>query len=154
MSLAAFPDGRLASGGVDGNIKIWPKGGRGEPVVLPQGSPVTSLAVLKDGRLASGGEDGNIAIWPNGGAGVPVVLSHGGGGILSLAVLADGRLASGGGDGRIKLWLVDEENLISALCLRTGRNLDKAHEWAGYIGPDIPWQPSCRYHPSKWRTPE
>jgi WD40 repeat protein len=104
-ALAVLADGRLASGGSDlsgnGNIKIWPKEGTGEPVVLSNGSPVTSLAVLPDGRLASGGEDGNIKIWPKEGRGEPTVLSHGSP-VSALAVLADGRLASGGDD--IKIW--------------------------------------------------
>ena len=39
-SLAVLADGRLASGGDDGQIKLWPKDGTGEPVVLPHGSPV------------------------------------------------------------------------------------------------------------------
>ena len=73
--------------------------------------------------------------------------------VWSLAVLADGRLASGGNDGKIRLWLVDEQQLISALCLRAGRNLTK-DEWARYIGSDTPWQPSCRDLPSNWRTPD
>jgi len=145
-------DGRLASGGDDGKIKLWPKDGSGEPVVLPQRGPVSSLAVLADGRLASGGGDGKIKLWPKDGAGEPAVLSHGSW-VYSLAVLADGRLASGGGDGNVKLWLVDEQKLIAALCLRAGRNLTK-DEWARYIGSDTPWQPSCRDRPSNWRTPD
>ncbi len=153
-SLAVLADGRLASGGADGTIKLWPKGDTGEPVVLSHGGgALLSLAVLADGRLASGGEDGNIKLWPKEGTGEPMVLPHGGGAVLSLAVLADGRLASGGQDGNIKLWLVDEQKLIAALCLRAGRNLTKA-EWARYIGPDTPWQPSCRDRPSNWRTPD
>ena len=55
MSLAVLADGRLASGGDDGKIKLWPKEGTGEPVVLAHGGLVRSLAVLADGRLASGG---------------------------------------------------------------------------------------------------
>jgi hypothetical protein len=70
-----------------------------------------------------------------------------------LAVLPDGRLASGGEDGMIKLWLVDEQKLIAALCLRVGSNLTK-DEWARYIGPDTPWQPSCRDLASNWQTPD
>ena len=63
-SLAVLADGRLACGGADGKIKIWPKEGTGGPVVLAQGSWVWSLAVLADGRLAGGGyEDGKIKIW-------------------------------------------------------------------------------------------
>jgi WD40 repeat protein len=56
-------DGRLASGGDDGKIKLWPKDGVGEPVVLSHGSPVLFLAVLADGRLASSGDDGMIKLW-------------------------------------------------------------------------------------------
>ena len=63
QSLAVLADGRLASGGDDGNIKIWPKEGSGEPVVLSQGDRIRSLAVLADGRLASGGFDGTIKLW-------------------------------------------------------------------------------------------
>ena len=130
------------------------KEGTGEPVVLSHGAgSVLSLAVLADGRLASGGRDGNIRLWPKEGTGEPVVLSHGSGAARSLAVLADGRLASAGLDGTIKLWLVDEQKLIAALCLRAGCNLTKA-EWSRYIGPDTPWQPTCRDLPSNWRTPD
>ena len=63
FSLAVLGDGRLASGGEDGTIKLWPKDGTGEPVVLTHGDRVRSLAVLEDGRLASGGKDGRIKLW-------------------------------------------------------------------------------------------
>ena len=102
-SLAVLADGRLASGGDDGKIKLWPKDGQGEPVVLSHGSPVRSLAVLADGRLASGGDDGKIKLWPRDGVGEPAVLSHDSP-IQSLAVLTDGRMASGGVDGKMKVW--------------------------------------------------
>ena len=160
MSLAVLPGGRLASGGSDGTIKLWPRDGKGYPVVLSNGSPVTSLAVLPDGRLASGGSDGRIRLWPEDlaaelspkdFAAEPEILMNGSP-ILSFAVLPDGRLASGDRDGRIKLWLVDEQQLIAALCLRVGGNLTR-DEWARYIGSDTPWQPSCRGRPSNWRTP-
>jgi len=62
-SLAVLSDGRLASGGPDGKIKLWPKEGTGEPVVLAHDAGVWSLAVPADGRLASGGEDGEIKRW-------------------------------------------------------------------------------------------
>jgi len=61
-SLSVLGDGRLVSGGLDGNIKIWPKEGT-EPTVLVNGSPVHDLAVVADGRLASAGEDGRIKLW-------------------------------------------------------------------------------------------
>jgi WD40 repeat protein len=60
-SLAVLPDGRLTSAGRD--VRLWPKDGTGDPVVLAHGGAVWSLAVLADGRLASGGSDGNIKLW-------------------------------------------------------------------------------------------
>jgi WD40 repeat protein len=160
-SLMVLADGRLASGGLGGLIRLWPAReiislSRLEKFHLSTlrhgGWSVQSLAVLADGRLASGGDDGKIKLWPKEGTGEPVVLSHGSE-VKSLAVLPGGRLASGGNDGAgtIKIWLVEEEKLIAALCLRSGRNLTK-DEWARYIGSDTPWQPSCRDRPSSWRT--
>ncbi len=84
-------DGRLASGGDDGQIKLWPRDGVGEPVVLTHGGRVQSLAVLADGRLASGGDDGQIKLWPRDGEGEPVVLTHGSG--FTLPGGAGGRAA-------------------------------------------------------------
>jgi WD40 repeat protein len=154
QSVVVLPDGRLASGDEDGQIKLWPTNGTDKPVILEHGGPVWSLAVLADGRLASGGDLGVVKLWPKDGTREPVVLRHGST-VQSLAVLADGRLASasGGRDGQIKLWLFDEEKLVATLCLRAGRNLSK-DEWARYIGFDTPWQPSCRDRPSNWRTPD
>ena len=110
LSLAMLPDGRLASGGEDGKIKIWPTEGTDEPVVLVHTARrfvgVSSLAVLPDGQLASGSLDGKIKLWPKEGTGKPLSLSYGPEfrEVHSLAVLADGRLASGDVGGEIKLW--------------------------------------------------
>src|SRR5262249_37598319 len=61
-AVAVLKDGRLASGGSNEVIKLWPKEGTGEPVVLAHGGSV-SLTVLGDGRLASGGQDGKVKLW-------------------------------------------------------------------------------------------
>ena len=102
-ALAVLPDGRLASAGWDGRIKIWPNDGQGGPAILQHGNSVDVLAVLSDGRLASGGGDGKIKLWPKNGQGGPTTLQHGSA-ISALAALRDGRLASGGQDGTMKLW--------------------------------------------------
>ena len=70
-SMAWSADGRLASGGEDGRIKLWPKNGTGAPRVLSQGSRVSSIVWLADGRLATGGEDGKVKLWPNNGGNTP-----------------------------------------------------------------------------------
>ena len=67
----------LVSGGLEGSIKLWPRDGKGEPVVLQHGSQVRSLKALPDGRLASGGDDGKVKFWPKGGVGEPAVFPHG-----------------------------------------------------------------------------
>jgi cytochrome c len=76
--MIVLADGRLASGGLDGKIKLWPKEGTDEPVVISHGSQVKSLAALADGRLASAGNDGKIRLWPKEGASEPVVLTDAG----------------------------------------------------------------------------
>jgi WD40 repeat protein len=99
-------DGRLASGGEDGTIKIWSKDFNAEPKRLPRGSWVTALAAWPDGRLASGGNDGKIKIWPKDFVGEPVILDHGVE-VGSLAAWPGRRLASGGQNGIIKIWPKD-----------------------------------------------
>ena len=130
-SLAVLADGRLVSGGADGQIQRWPKK-NGEIDTLSQGSPVRALAVLADGRLASGGEDGKARLWPKDWTGEPEVLSFRSE-VYALGILPDGRLIVGTKDGSITILLDGEERLVAALCLRSGHSLTEA-EWSGYVG--------------------
>jgi hypothetical protein len=45
-------------------IKLWPRDGKGDPVVLSPGSPINSLAVLADERLPSRLQNDAMDIWP------------------------------------------------------------------------------------------
>ena len=63
--------GRLVGAGADGQIKLWPADGKGQPVYRTHSGGrvsalagivrqefVNTVAVLPDGQLVSGGEDG------------------------------------------------------------------------------------------------
>ncbi len=132
-SLTVLADGRLVSGGYDGNIKIWPKEGTGGPEeVYRDATIVTSLVAMVDGQLAGGDLNGTITLWPKKGTSKAEILTHGSTGVWSLAALPDGRLASGGEDGNIKIWAkpgtgepaaLSHPGIISSLAVLPGGRL-------------------------------
>ena len=109
-AVAVLPDGRLATAGVDGRVRVWDPAppGAGPVEVGHHGSGVSAVAALPDGRLASAGdEDGRVRLWDPAAPGAgPVELGrHRSGGVSAVAALPDGRLASAGDyDGRVLVW--------------------------------------------------
>lgn len=64
FSLAALPDGRLASGSEDGAIRIWDLNTAESQILTGRSGPVHNLVVLPGGRLASGSrEQLSVRIW-------------------------------------------------------------------------------------------
>ena len=106
-TVAALPDGRLASGGADGTVRIWhPDDPTVEPrVFTDHGDHVRSVAVLPDGRLASGGNDGTVRIWhPDDPTVEAQVFTDHAGDVRAVTTLPSGRIASGGEDGIVLVW--------------------------------------------------
>jgi len=107
-ALAVAPDGGwLASGSLDGTVRIWDPGtGTRLHVLTGHAGAVHALAVAPDGGwLASGSDDGTVRIWdPDTGTRLRVLTGHAGA-VDALAVAPDGGwLASGGRDGTVRIW--------------------------------------------------
>jgi cytochrome c len=56
---AFFPDGRIATAGYDGTLRLWPAK-EGEPVVHPLPSPLNSVVVTPDNEIITAGADGAV----------------------------------------------------------------------------------------------
>jgi WD40 repeat protein/serine/threonine protein kinase len=124
LSVVLSPDARrLASGGVDGTIKIWDASGGPTPRTCKghvQG--VRIVAFSPDGsRLTSWSVDG-IKIWDVGGGQKLRTLKGHTINVMTAALSPDGsQLASGCWDGTIKLWDVVGDRDLGTLEGHTGR---------------------------------
>src|SRR6266851_4670662 len=113
----------LASGGVDGTVRLW-EAGSGQLLAALHGHTGATrvVAFSRDGRLlASGGDDGTVQLY-DAGTGRPVASLRGHtGGIRGVALSADGHLlASGGDDSLVRLWEASTGRPLAALQGHTG----------------------------------
>eukprot|EP00899_Mesostigma_viride_P019018 jgi/Mesvir1/27117/Mv20795-RA.2 len=101
--IRAFPNGALASGGMDTRVLIWDVDTATVVQELKGHTlAVTCLAVLANGVLVSGSLDSTLRMWKDG-ACTRVITGHAAP-VLSLLALPDGRFISGSGDCTAKLW--------------------------------------------------
>jgi energy-coupling factor transporter ATP-binding protein EcfA2 len=110
--------GRLATGGADGELRLWDSETLGEPVRrfdrLPQGREIRALAASPDGRfLAGGAADGSVALWDLSAPEAPArLLSGHASAVTGLAFAgAPTLLASASLDGTVRLWSYRDPHL-------------------------------------------
>jgi WD40 repeat protein len=104
---AAWTDGRIVTGGVDGVVRIWDAQSGAEICHSERmDGVINAIAALPSGRIVSAPGDGKLRIWdPQSGAEVCRVEGHGWNSRwLCVAALPVGRVVSGG-DGRVlRIW--------------------------------------------------
>ncbi|WP_454857610.1 P-loop NTPase fold protein [Promicromonospora soli] len=103
-TVAVMRDGRFASGGKDGTVRVWDPGTREQlGILVGHTGPVNDVAALRDGRIVTGGEDGTLRVWDLT-SGTHDCLTGHTGPVNTLTVLPDGPIVSGGTDGKLRVW--------------------------------------------------
>ncbi|MXP62362.1 hypothetical protein E0493_03215 [Roseomonas sp. M0104] len=105
-ALAVAADGaRLASGGFDQAVIVWPADlSRPLQVSRWHRGAVQALVALPGGGFASGDTEGRIALWPVAGAPSPERVLEGHQSAIAALAARDGLLLSAAWDGTARLW--------------------------------------------------
>jgi len=110
-ALATLAGGGLASGGRDGNIRLWKADGTAIRTLTGHGQSVLGLADIGNGLLASISRDRTLRFWATAsGRCLKTVTAHRAA-ALSIARLSDRLIATGGADHSIQLWSAQGEHL-------------------------------------------
>lgn len=112
LALQLLPDGRIASGGVEGVVFLWRPSTGTRELALSTGGKVVGLAALPGGTLATAGLD-SVKIWST--ATGHCMQSIASGKVVCCAAQADGRLVTGH-DAQWRVW-----NPLDGSCVRTSK---------------------------------
>ncbi|QWT19357.1 2OG-Fe(II) oxygenase [Bacillus sp. NP157] len=110
-TLAALQDGRLASGGRDGRIRLWHGDGSHSATLAGHDQSVLGLCEAQPGVLASVSRDRRLRVWDvESGRCLRTEVAHEAA-ALSIARVTPQVLATGGADHRVQLWSVAGDRL-------------------------------------------
>jgi cytochrome c len=113
-AMAPLPDGAFATGGADGRIAIWRRGGiTPERVLEGHAGPIAALAT-DAARIASAAWDGTARIWEPDGA-VRVLAGHDGN--VNAIALLRGTPVTGGADLTLRFWFPGQPPRILRLAV-------------------------------------
>src|SRR5262249_3588772 len=114
----------IASGGEDGQVRVWDPEAKNTQTVARHRGRVRALAGTPDGRIISGGDDGCVQMWAASARNVRPIAHHDGF-VGAVAVLPDQGIVSGGQDGIVQRWdprtgvattLSEEGAWVESLC--------------------------------------
>jgi len=139
------PDGNRIASSSGNQICVWETatGRKTTCMQHDEGTWVKSIAFSPNGQwLISGSGDRTARVWEiSTGQEIARVVHDWP--VTQVAFSPDSRfVVSSSGDQTVRVWLWRPEDLIAEACRRLPRNLTRA-EWQQYIGPDVPYHPTC-----------
>ncbi len=110
----------LATGGIDGTVRLWAADATPRGVLTGHHGTVTAVAIAPDGTwLATTSDDDTVRIWAADGTPRGVLTSHHGGPVRAVAIAPDGTwLATASGDRTVRIWAADGSSRSSATAIR------------------------------------
>ena len=117
-SLVVMRDGRLASGGGDGALRIWDLGRKALSRRFEEHPGASCASMLPDGRMISVGQDRTVRLWDLASKAAPAQLAANHTSLVCSAVLPDGRVVASIEQGCGCGILRGNESLVNLHCIR------------------------------------